>query len=234
MTRLYLDFTASNKTLVLPSDESHYLTRVLRLAVGDVIRVYNERAGEWAAEIVTVTKSACTLALQSCTRVTVAESMTRLVYAPLKHDAMTVLLEKATELGVTHLQPMVTDFAQKYNVHADKVARQLKQASQQCERLSVPVLLPVLTFDEVLRTCAGDVYMALERAEAKSLTDALSEKDATQMCTFIVGPEGGFSTREVTLANACSGVVPVSLGRTVLRAETAAIVGMGAISMWRR
>lgn len=233
MTRLYLDFTASGKTLVLPSDESHYLTRVLRLAAGDTVRVYNKRAGEWDAEIVTVTKSTCMLALQNCVRVPVVEPITKLVYAPLKHDAMAFLFEKATELGVTHLQPMVTDFAQKYNVHSDKVMRQLKQASQQCERLSVPTLLPVLTFDEVLRSCAGDVYMALERAEAKSFSSALCVNDATQSCTFIVGPEGGFSTREVALVNACSSVVPVSLGRTVLRAETAAIVGMGAISMWR-
>lgn len=233
MTRLYLDFTISDKTLVLANDESHYLTRVLRLAAGDTVRVYNERAGEWAVEIVTVTKSTCMLSLQNCVRVPVVEPITKLVYAPLKHDAMAFLFEKATELGVTHLQPMVTDFAQKYNVHADKVMRQLKQASQQCERLSVPDLLPVLAFDEVLRSCARNTYIALERAEAKSFSSALCANDATQPCTFIVGPEGGFSKREVALLNDFPGIVPVSLGRNVLRAETAAIVGMGAISMWR-
>ncbi|MES2608557.1 MAG: RsmE family RNA methyltransferase [Pseudomonadota bacterium] len=233
MTRLYLDFTPSDKVIVLPAEESHYLTRVLRLKVGDIVHVYNERVGEWEVVLSEVTKSSCVLALQQQLRKAIVEPITRLVYAPLKHDAMAFLLEKATELGVTHLQPMVTDFAQKYAVHADKIERQLKQASQQCERLFVPVLLPPKAFDMVIRECGDGAYIALERADASSLAHVLAMKDVSEPCTFIVGPEGGFSSREVELIKSIPGIQVVSLGRTVLRAETAAIVGMGAISMWR-
>ena len=120
-------------------------------------------------------------------------------------------------------------------MHADKVARQLKQASQQSERLSVPVLLPVMTFDAVVRggCYAEGTYIALERADVASFAHMLADKDSSKPCTFIIGPEGGFSSREVELVKGIPGIVQVSLGRTVLRAETAAIVGMGAISMWR-
>ena len=339
-TRLYLDFASSDKTIMLPAEECHYLLRVLRLKAGDVIHIYNERAGEWCAELVDVTKTVCSAALQEQVRAATPEPITRLVYAPLKHDAMSFLYEKATELGVTHLQPMVTDFAQKYTVHAEKVMRQLKQASQQCERLSVPVLLPPMAFSEVLQGvrsdgagnersggegagsewrgseggCSergaaqgcgdlvyGDIYIALERADAHSFAELLSQQPCMAPCTFVIGPEGGFSSREVDLVkaqcgmregklSACqagvqttgmrgimtgvvtdskpdavadimaavmadvkadsqAGIMPdrrlsvhsggvtaihcVSLGRSILRAETAAIVGMGAISMWR-
>ena len=233
MTRLYLDFTSSDKVIILPAEESHYLTRVLRLKVGDVVHVYNERVGEWDAALSEVTKSSCVLALQQQFREAVVEPMTCLVYAPLKHDAMSFLLEKATELGVTHLQPMLTDFAQKYAMHADKIERQLKQASQQSERLSVPVLLPSKAFEAVVRECGNGAYIALERADAPSLAHVLALRDSAEPCTFIIGPEGGFSSREVELVESIPGIQVVSLGRTVLRAETAAIVGMGAISMWR-
>lgn len=233
-TRLYLDFTAVDKTIVLPAEEAHYLTRVLRLKVGDLMHVYNEHAGEWSALLSDVTKVSCLVRTQQQIRAPIAEPVTRLIYAPLKHDAMAFLFEKATELGVTHLQPMVTDFAQKYNVHAYKIMRQLKQASQQSERLSVPMLLPVISFDEVLRAYSVDgAYIALERADVTGFSDVLTRRDASDPCTFIVGPEGGFSNRETELVKAMPGIEPVSLGRTVLRAETAAIVGMGAISMWR-
>jgi 16S rRNA (uracil1498-N3)-methyltransferase len=233
-TRLYLDFTSADKTIALPVDESHYLTRVLRLKVGDIVHVYNEHAGEWSAVLSEVTKSLCVLTAQQQLRMPVAEPITRLIYAQLKHDAMTFLLEKATELGVTHLQPMATDFAQKYNVHIDKIVRQLKQASQQSERLSVPTLLPVMAFDAVVSACYVDVtYIALERADVPSFTHALNKKEASEPCTFIIGPEGGFSHREVELVKRMPNIQQVSLGRTILRAETAAIVGMGAISMWR-
>lgn len=234
MTRLYLDFTLADKMIVLPAEEAHYLTRVLRLNVGDLVHVYNERAGEWSAVLSDVRKTSCVLTTQQQLRMPVNEPLTRLIYAPLKHDAMAFLFEKATELGVTHLQPMVTDFAQKYNVHSDKIVRQLKQASQQSERLSVPTLLPVMPFDAVVRGCdAYGAFIALERADVSSFTHVLANRDVSTPCTFIVGPEGGFSSREVELVKSMLGIVQVSLGRTVLRAETAAIVGMGAISMWR-
>jgi len=256
MTRLYLAFDADAKSAVLPAEECHYLVRVLRLNQGDSIIVYNEYAGEWIARLCTVTKTGCAVELTTQLRAPCAEPVTRLVYAPLKHDAMAFLFEKATELGVTHLQPMTCDYAQKYALHTDKIMRQLKQASQQCERLSVPVLLPAVRFDEVIRSDAGPfgtVHIAVERAEAQSFNDALSATERTTPCTFVVGPEGGFSGPEVDLVNSVSSaqgasiqassaqgasiqaasVQVVSLGRTILRAETAALVGMGAISMWR-
>ncbi len=236
-TRLYLAFDVFDKKIVLPSEEAHYLTRVLRLKVGDVVHVYNEQVGEWRAELSAITKSSCEVLLLHQVRESRAEPVTCLVYAPLKHDAMSFLFEKATELGVTHLQPMTTDFSQKYTLHTEKIMRQLKQASQQCERLSVPVLLAPIRFEDALReddqAIYGCRYIALERSDGLSLLSVLAKKEFIEPCTLIIGPEGGFSVREIDLINRMPGVQAVSLGKTVLRAETAAIVGLGAISMWR-
>ncbi|MDP3371438.1 MAG: RsmE family RNA methyltransferase [Candidatus Paracaedibacteraceae bacterium] len=238
-TRLYLSFQVNDKTqldkIVLPADECHYLLRVLRLKAGDEVVVYNERAGEWSGTLVNVTKSSCAVQLQKILRQPIVEPFTRLVYAPLKHDAMSLVFEKGTELGVTHFQPITTDFSQKYNVHNDKVTRQLKQASQQCERLSVPELLDPMPFSAFLESCAVEelVFIAMERSNARSFTETLARHDRSAPCTFIVGPEGGFSKAEKDLVERMPKISCVSLGKTVLRAETAVIVGAGAISMLR-
>ena len=229
-TRLYLEFDASCKSIPLSREDAHYLVRVLRLKAGDVIHVFNETVGEWRCVLADVTKMDGMLYMQDCVRPPHNEPATYLVYAPLKHDAMAFLFEKATELGVTHFQPMITDHAQKYAMHADKVLRQLKQAVQQCERLSVPKVLPALRFDQIVAHYP-DAYIALERCDAMPFIRALPT-DTGLPCVFIVGAEGGFSPREVDFA--CkSTLVPVSLGRTILRAETAALVGLGAIHMAR-
>jgi 16S rRNA (uracil1498-N3)-methyltransferase len=77
------------------------------------------------------------------------------------------------------------------------------------------------------------IFIALERADVTSFAHVLASCDSSGPCTFIIGPEGGFSSREIELVKSIPNIQQVSLGRTVLRAETAAIVGMGAISMWR-
>ncbi len=229
-TRLYLEFDAACKSIPLSRDDTHYLVRVLRLREGDVIHIFNATMGEWRCTLTDVTKVDGMLQLLDCVRLPQVEPVTYLIYATLKHDAMTFLFEKATELGVTHFQPMITDHAQKYAVHPDKVMRQLKQSIQQCERLSLPVILPTLRFDQVV-TCYSKAYIALERSDAVPLLRALPS-DSNKPCAFIIGAEGGFSPREVDLV-AKSTLTIVSLGHTVLRAETAALVGLGAIHMAR-
>lgn len=219
----------------VPLDECHYLLRVLRLRDGDEIILYNEQVGEWLGTLTAVTKSSCAVQLEKILRQPFAEPVTRLVYAQLKHDAMSLVFEKGTELGVTHFQPVTTEFSQKYNVHSDKIVRQLKQASQQCERLSIPELLDPMPFSKFLESCIEDelVFIAMERSNARSLTEMLRMHDRNTSCTFIVGPEGGFSSAEKELVQRMLHVNCISLGKTVLRAETAVIAAAGAISMWR-
>lgn len=238
-TRLYLPFTINDNSTCapypLPPDECHYLLRVLRLKTGDAIHIYNEQAGEWKCTLTNVTKSSCNAQLEACIRKPEVEAITRLVYAPLKHDAMSFVFEKATELGVTHLQPITTDFAQKYNIQNEKVLRQLKQASQQCERLSLPIVYEPMPFAALIDSFneSDNVYIAMERSNAQSLSDAISKHDKQAPVTLIIGPEGGFSPLEKELILQKSHITCVSLGLNILRAETAAIVGLGAISMWR-
>ncbi len=280
-SRLYLVFDQSCKTITLPAEDCHYLLRVLRLRDGDPIYIFNEHMGEWQATLVNVTKSSCSLRIDLLRRPPGGEPFTCLAFAPLKHDAMSYVYEKATELGVTHFQPLMTDYAQRYNQHPDKITKQLKQASQQCERLSIPTVMPAMRLDEFIKALEqncfyGKVYAAIERLEGEGsllqlfMGDRIhrgekthvyagqndsaaniekkdrvdigtSEEDCSEIktsvknaaLTLLIGPEGGFSEREKKLIQGAGQVTAVSFGNTILRADTAAVVGLGCLGLLR-
>ena len=106
-TRLYLEFDVACKSIPLSREDAHYLLRVLRLKAGDVIHVFNAAVGEWRCVLADVTKMDATLYVQDCVRSPQTEPVTCLIYAPLKHDAMTFLFEKATECAFQSIRSSI-------------------------------------------------------------------------------------------------------------------------------
>ncbi len=219
MVRLYTpDFLAENEQCTLSPDQNHYLTTVLRLKVGGSFSLFNEQ-GEWGATIQEISKKQTIAQLGKQLRQKEILPEVWLAFALLKHDAMGFLLEKATELGVTHLQPLITDRTNTHRFHAQRAQQQVIDASQQCERLCIPTIHPVLSFQDFLNTLSKDVrwFCALEREN----TPLFSHFDGP--VGFLVGPEGGWSVNESNLLNTKKGITSVTLGPRILRAETAAL-----------
>lgn len=230
--RLFVDTSLSeNCKIEITKDSSHYLSVVLRLKDGDKIRVFNSADGEFLAEILKIDKKSTILQILSLLRLPKFSEEVSLIFAPLKKDCMDFLIEKSVELGVTNFQPIITRYGITDKIRAERINSQIIEASEQCERLDVPVLQSVKKIEDILHNWDKDIVLFFmdERGKGKSCTDAFVQNKGKKIA-ILIGPEGGFSAEEAELLYSLSFVVPVSLGTRILRAETAAI---SSIALWQ-
>lgn len=230
MTRLYFQGPLQiNTSIKLDEDHFHHVTRVLRKREGDPVHIFNENGGEWLAQISLISKKECLVTPLSLTRPPEKPQNIWLAFGILKNEGLSFLLEKATELGVTHFQPLITAHSQRDQINPVKALRIIRDGTQQCERLDMPHLLAPLALDKFLGYLPPDInwFCALERnAEGLQLPQIEFPKNDVG---FVVGPEGGFSDGEIKMFNAQKKVHRISLGKRILRAETAALACLAQI-----
>lgn len=211
--------------------EIHHMRDVLRIKKNDQVVVFNGAGQEATARVLCITKKAVQLEILNVCR-TVPEAIDPyliLACAIPKKDKLEWIIEKATELGVMEIIPLKTErteFAltgprkekkyQRYKVVAINAARQ-------CQRLRIPQIHPVIDFDKIWGAFDGETRVLIPALikNRDSLKDVCSKLKARRIA-IMVGPEGDFTPEEVSLA-VQHGAVPVSLGETVLKVETAAI-----------
>ncbi len=220
--RLFVDAPlAAGATIPGSAGQAHYLGSVMRRGVGDLVLLFNEGAGEWAARIALLRRDQARFIVLHRTREPVPEPGPCLLFALLKRDATDLLVRQATEMGAASLRPVITARTNAARVNTVRLATIAVEASEQSERLSVPILHPPMPLDRALADwpAARTLAVAAERrAGAAARADAL-----------LVGPEGGFAPAELDALLARPFVVPISLGPRILRAETAAIAGLALL-----
>ncbi len=235
LRRLYVsERLASGAELRLGEEPARYLGRVLRLRVEDTVHVFNGEDGEWLARIGRIGKNNVLLSVGEKIQ-NDAESQLRmhLVQGISRGERMDFVVQKATELGVKRVTPVLTDHgvvkldparASKRREHWQRVA---EHACEQCGRFRPPLIDPPLP----LRDWFGGVRDrdATELVLRPMAETCLSEAGASQskFC-LLIGPEGGFSEREYEDADV-AGFTPVSLGPRILRTETAAIAALSIL-----
>lgn len=207
----------------------HYLKNVLRMPEGAAVRVFNGRDGEWLSFLSYTGKKEAALCLQECLRAQPEISRRIcLAFAPIKKARMDFLVEKAVELGAHELQPVLTQNTEVRTIRDDRLDQQIKEAAEQCERLDLPVLKPLLKMDAFLTTYKDiPVLACLERTDADLLKNVAGGLDRD--FAVLIGPEGGFSKEEASLLQKQDNVVPVSLGPHILRSETAALAALSLV-----
>ena len=219
LPRLYLD-AAIEGEIDLPRDQAHYLGSVLRKRVGDRVRVFNARDGEWAAEIGAQDRKSMRLLIRERLREPDSVPDIRLLFAPIRKHRTATVLEKATELGVRTIQPVITARTQYPKLNIERAMAQIIDAAEQTERLDLPELLTPVALSE----CFSEQRTLLFADEAGDGATALSVLDGTSLpVDILIGPEGGFTDEERDMIRARSGVTAISLGPRILRADTAAI-----------
>jgi 16S rRNA (uracil1498-N3)-methyltransferase len=216
---------------------THYLTRVMRLAPGQQLKLFNGRDGEWVAEVLAVARGTCDVRSIARERAQDAGIGPSLAFAPLKKDALDILVIKATELGVMELKPVFTEFSSVHRVNCGRLRAQAIEAAEQCGRLSVPVIdepqsmrsflteWPASRGLFVLNPDDGVAARAAFAADVNTLAPSIDRAPC-----FLVGPEGGWSASELDALRALPFVRFVKLGPRTLRAETAAIA---AVACWQ-
>ncbi|MDE2163161.1 MAG: 16S rRNA (uracil(1498)-N(3))-methyltransferase [Alphaproteobacteria bacterium] len=230
--RLYVEAPLGEGARVVPGDgQAHYLLHVMRARAGDRVCLFNGRDGEWLARIADIAKRGCTL---ECERRTAPQTEVPdlwLVFAPIKKTPADYLTQKATELGVRLLQPVITRRTIVQRVNIERMTANAVEAAEQSGRLSVPEVRAPQPFDKLLAGWPQQrrILFCDEAGEAAPVAEALAAAPSGPWAIF-TGPEGGFDPAERAALLALAFVTPVTLGTRILRADTAAL---SALSVWQ-
>ena len=225
--RLFIDQPlASDTAPTIDGPAAHYLLNVMRLKVGAPILLFDNRSGEWLARVADAGKRSLTARIERQTRPIEQVPDLWLCFAPVKKARLDWIIEKATELGVARLQPVITERTIVERVKRERLEAQVIEACEQCGRTALPVLGEPVKLAQLLAEWPAD--RALLFADEAGGAPLASVK-APAPAAILVGPEGGFTTRERDLLLENAAVRRIALGPRILRAETAAIA---AISLW--
>ena len=229
--RLFLDQPlAEGAEVPATAGQAHYLGGVMRRAVGDAVLLFNGRDGEWAASIAQLRKDRCTFRPERQVREQEPPPACRLLVAAVKRDAMDWMAEKATELGIGLIQPVLTRRSITDRVNVARLASIAQEAAEQCGRLTVPPVAPAAPLHAVLDAWdATPLLVGDERRESPPLTLAAQGLAPGAAWAWLVGPEGGFERAELDDLRRRAFVSTVSLGPRILRAETAAVAGLAVL-----
>lgn len=245
MIRLFISpspLFAAGDTFPLSPEQGRYLTSVMRLGVDAEVCVFNGRDGEWTARLHEVGKKAVRLQLVTQTRPQTVTPPLILAIALIKRARLETIVEKATELGVSAIQPVITRRSNADHTNIDRLRLIAQEAAEQTERLDVPEVFPVVKLDKWLDGGAftGLVFPDEETTHesgSATMLDGLKVAQPGQRPAVLIGPEGGFDATERDVLRGRPDVVRVNLGPRILRADTAAISALtlyqAALGDWR-
>lgn len=218
LPRLFTTQRLADQTLIeLETGQAHYLHNVMRKKTGGHIRLFNGLDGEWRGSLETLDKrNASVRVTEQLLEQPQNPRALHLLFSPIKKSRQDWLIEKAVELGVTDFHPVLTQNTEVRKINEERVKAQIFEAAEQCERLSIPTLHPLLKLEKALEIDVP-VLSCLERYDAPPIQTQKTEGNIG----FLIGPEGGFTQEEKD--KIAKVTTPVSLGNTILRCETAVI-----------
>lgn len=233
----------AGQLIALSDANQHHAAQVLRLKKGDTVTLFNGQGGEFSAHIDQVRKSSITVLVDAYHDIDRESPLSiELAQAVCVNEKMDWIIQKAVELGVTHIQPVSTarsivhlsgERASKRQQHWQKIA---VSACEQCGRNYVPPVSPLMTLPEWLSRkkadkSSSDLSLMLSTAATQSL-HGIAKPSADANLALVIGPEGGF-TPEEEAAVLHTGFIPVRLGKRILRTESAALAAIAAIqTLW--
>lgn len=227
LPRLYVAETlAQGAKLMLRDGPANYLSNVLRLRPGDQVRLLDDLTGEWLATLGEAAKKSVSLTVGEHLRERERVPDLWLLFAPIKRGRIDWLVEKATELGVDRLMPVVTARTVVDRLNLDRLRAHAIEAAEQCERTALPAIGEAVKLKVALEALPADraLYFADEGGGTPMATAARPGPAA-----ILIGPEGGFTDEERAMIRAHPAARAISLGPRILRADTAALA---AISQW--
>jgi len=230
--RLYVSASlGEGQRVALDGDRTHYLKNVMRRAIGDEVGLFNGRDGEWLGHIHAYGKGSADVALDTERRPQKASPDLWLAFAPIKRQRIDYLAEKATELGVSVLLPVMTRRAEAARVNTERLTNIAIEAAEQTERLDIPEVREAVSLDKLLANWPKDrtLFVCAEAGEALPIAEAAAQHKG-KPAGFLIGPEGGFTAAELDALRKLPFVVAIGLGPRLLRAETAAVA---ALACWQ-
>jgi 16S rRNA (uracil1498-N3)-methyltransferase len=219
---------AAGAQLRIEGNVAHYLTRVMRVASGDIVILCDDITGEWAARVSDVGKRAVVLDIAAMLHARESVPDVWLCPALLKKDRFDLVLEKATELGAGQIRPLVTRRCVADKLNLARARTITLEAAEQCARTALPELAEPVQLDALLAGWPDGraLFFADENGGAPA---AAAFAAHTGPAAILTGPEGGFDAAERAAIRAHPAARPISLGPRILRGETAALA---ALAVW--
>ena len=227
--RLYVTTAlVEGASITLPREQTHYLKNVMRRSVGDLVRLFNGSDGEWQCIITSLNRNDSVLEAQSKLRDQVGLPDVWLLFAPIKKVRLDYLAQKATEMGASKLQPVITSRTQVSRVNVERLTSNAIEASEQCGCLAVPDVAEPTSLKELLSGWDPNRKLVFcdEAPDVRPALEVLATA-ADGPFAILIGPEGGFDPQERDFLRSLSFVLPVSLGPRIMRADTAAVAALG-------
>lgn len=224
-----------NDKVIITGDDVHHIAKVLRSKIGDEIICSDGNGKDVVASIVSIEETRVVCKVESdCIPTREPEVQITLAQGLPKSDKMDLIIQKGTEIGVSSFLPFVSERTvvqlneKKEQKRLERWNKIAKEAAEQSHRSKIPNISPVIQFKELLKYMDDSlVFIAYEKEDTMSLYKALSDKQIKKIM-LIIGPEGGFSENEINRAIE-SGAISISLGKRILRTETAGLVGAANI-----
>ena len=228
--QLFYNPTINEATIDFTFDreESKHIIKVLRKKDKDILFVTNGLGFLFTTEITLASDTKCTVKIISFEKAAASKFRLHLAVAPTKmNDRYEWFLEKATEIGIQEITPIICDHSERKVINNERFDKILLAAMKQANELYLPKLNPAITFKEFISLQNDDLKMIAhcEETDKKTLKSVLQ---SNQNITMLIGPEGDFSQKEIALALS-NNYTAVSLGNTRLRTETAAIVACHSV-----
>jgi 16S rRNA (uracil1498-N3)-methyltransferase len=231
--RLYTEAPLQTGGEVIPTEpQTHYLLRVMRAGTGDAILLFNGHDGEWRARIGKIGKRTLSLFCEERIRAQHEVPDLWLAFAPVKKVPADYLTQKATELGVRRLQPVITHRTIARRVNAERMTANAVEAAEQSGRLTVPEVREPMSLEKLLEAWPKERSLVFcdEGGDAEPMARVLHNAPASSAWGILTGPEGGFDKEEREMIRRLSFVRAVTLGPRIMRADTAALA---ALAVWQ-
>ncbi len=221
----YPESLSINLEGTLNKTQSHYLTKVMRIKVGEVFSLFN-KSGEWEAIINEISKNNLTFKVQKQLRQKENESEIWLAFSPIKSNYFNFMIQKATELGVTKLIPILTERTIVRKINIERLSKIVIEASEQSKRLSVPEIFKTQSLENFLK---NNNSVNLIFGDLNTKNKKLQIKNNKPTC-ILIGPEGDYTEHEREKILKFNGVQSIKLSNNILRSETAVISALSVIN----
>lgn len=221
--RLFIEADLAAGTPVpVEGNAAHYLLSVMRVREGDAVLLFNGRHGEWAARATALRKRDLVLECVEQTKPLESVPDFWLCAAPIKKGRIDLVMEKATELGVARIVPVLMARCVVDKLNPERLTAHMIEAAEQCGRTALPELAETVKLEALLKQWPeGRALFFADEQGGAPMRSAFAAHPGP--AALLIGPEGGFTTQERDAIRAHPAAVPISLGPRILRAETAAI-----------
>jgi len=209
----------------LDKSQSHYLAKVMRGGIGQSFSLFNQ-SGEWEAKITEINKGTVGFSITKKLRSIINEREIWLAFTPIKLNYLNLMIQKATELGVTRFIPILTERTIVRKLNQKRIKKIIVEASEQSNRLTVPILDEIVKLENFLKANqkTNIIFGDLNTDNSK-----LNIKGTEPLC-ILIGPEGDFAVKERENILKSKNIIPLKINENILRSETAAISMISIIS----